>query len=137
MKATLQDIQQFLEKEFPQSLSHCAVKEIFEGGARATYLIQADHLRPGGTVSGPSMFTIADFAMYVAVLGQVGLVALAVTSNINIHFLRKPVAGRNLEAECRILKSGRQLIVCEVLVYSEGQTEPVAQVTGSYMLPSN
>lgn len=98
MKATLQDIQQFLEKEFPQSLSHCAVKEIFEGGARATYLIQADHLRPGGTVSGPSMFTIADFAMYVAVLGQVGLVALAVTSNINIHFLRKPVAGRNLKA---------------------------------------
>ena len=136
MKATLQDIQHFLEHEFPQSLVNCSINEVFAGGARVSYHIQQDHLRPGGTVSGPSMFTIADFAMYVAVLGQIGLVALAVTSNINIHFLRKPTAGKNLEAECRIIKTGRQLVVAEVWVYSIGQAEAVAHVTGSYALPS-
>lgn len=137
MKATLQEIQQFLEKEFPQSLSQCVIEDISEGGACARYLIQADHLRPGGTVSGPSMFTIADFAMYIAVLGQVGLVALAVTANMNIQFLRKPSAGQDLIAECRILKTGRQLVMAEVWVYSVGQVKPVAHVSGSYALPTD
>jgi len=91
-------------------------------------------LRPGGTVSGPTMFMLADTALYVAVLASVGPKALAVTTNMSINFLRKP-APRDLIAECRLLKLGKRLAVGEVTIYSEGDDEPVAHATGTYSIP--
>ncbi|SKZ34679.1 Uncharacterized protein, possibly involved in aromatic compounds catabolism [Mycobacteroides abscessus subsp. abscessus] len=81
------------------------------------------------------MMTVADYALYIAILGELGLVALAVTSNLNINFLRKPAAGRNLRGECRLMKVGKNLVVGEVWVYSEGVDDAVAHVTGTYSIP--
>jgi uncharacterized protein (TIGR00369 family) len=94
----------------------------------------ARNVRPGGTLSGPSMFTLADLAFYVAVLGAIGPVGLAVTTNLSINFLRKP-AQRAMIAECRMLKVGKRLAVGEATLYSEGEDEPVAHATGTYSIP--
>ncbi|HBK90478.1 MAG TPA: hypothetical protein DDZ68_02275 [Parvularcula sp.] len=93
-------------------------------------------LRPGGTVSGPAMFMLADTALYAAVLASVGPKALAVTVNMSINFLRKPEP-RDLIAECRLLKLGRRLAVGDVVIHSEGEDEPVAQATGTYAIPAD
>jgi len=100
---------------------------------RQTY--QAQFIRPGGTISGPTMMALADFAMYVGLLASIGPVPLAVTTNLNINFLRKPAA-RDLIAECRLLKLGKRLAVGEVTIGSEGMDEPVAHVTSTYSIPT-
>ncbi len=135
MKSNILEIQQFLAQEFPQSLQKCAVIDVQSKYAQVSYRVDEQELRPGGTVSGPTIMTIADFALYIAILAEMGIVALAVTSNMNIHFLRKPDGARNLVAEARLIKVGRVLVVGEVWVYSEGIDDPVAHVTGSYSLP--
>ena len=135
MSANQQEIQLFLEAEFPQSLQQCSIISIGSKKAQVRFKVDLDQLRPGGTVSGPSIMTVADFALYVAILAERGLVALAVTSNININFLRKPDGTRDLIAESRLIKSGKTLIVGEVWVYSEGIEDAVAHVTGSYSIP--
>jgi uncharacterized protein (TIGR00369 family) len=94
------------------------------------------HLRPGGTVSGPSMFALADLAVYCAILSRIGPVGLAVTTNASIDFMRKPVAGVDLVARCRILKLGRVLAVADVLIMSEGRVEPVARCSMTYSIPT-
>jgi uncharacterized protein (TIGR00369 family) len=94
-----------------------------------------DQLRPGGTVSGPAMMGLADCALYVAILGEIGLVALTVTTSLNINFLRKPAAGRDIIGVCRLMKVGRTLVVGEVTIFSEGDDEPVAHVVGTYSIP--
>jgi uncharacterized protein (TIGR00369 family) len=109
--------------------------EALEAGraiARAPY--QTDFLRPGGTIAGPILMALADYAMFAATLSLVGEVALAVTTNLNIHFLRKP-APRDVLAEARILKCGKRLAVSEVVLRSEGEDEPIAHVTGTYSIP--
>jgi uncharacterized protein (TIGR00369 family) len=93
------------------------------------------HLRPGGTVSGPSMFALADVAIYLAILARIGPVALAVTTGANIDFLRKPAAGVDLIAVARILKLGRVLAVGDVLLYAEGNADPVARASMTYSIP--
>ena len=93
------------------------------------------HLRPGGTVSGPAMFSLADVAAYVATMARVGKEALAVTTNCSIDFMRKPAAGVDILAEARVLKLGKALSVTDVLLFSEGQPEPVARATLTYSLP--
>ncbi len=123
----------FLTREFPQNT--CEVTEIGAGTATLRQVIDHRHLRPGGTVSGPTMMTIADCAAYVAILGQYGEVALAVTTSLNINFLRKPTADRDILAKCRLLKAGRRLVVCEITVFSEGLGQPVAHVTATYSIP--
>jgi len=75
-----------------------------------------------------------DFAMYVAVLASIGPVPLAVTTNLNINFLRKP-AQKDLIAECRLIKLGNRLAVGEVQIYSEGEDEMVAHATSTYSIP--
>lgn len=135
MKSTLEQIQQFLEVEFPQSLEHCEVIDIQHQTSTVHYRVSNSQLRPGGTISGPTIMTIADFGLYVAILGEIGLVGLAVTTNININFLRKPDGKRDLIGKCRLIKVGKALIVGEVWVYSEGMEEPVAHVTGTYSIP--
>ena len=81
------------------------------------------------------MMALADLAMYVAILGEIGLVGLAVTTNMNINFLRKPTGGLNLRAECRLIKLGKVLVVGEVWIYSVDSEDPVAHVTGTYSIP--
>lgn len=135
MKSTKAEIIEFLERDFPQSLEHCVVDDVFAQGSRLIYKVDQQQHRPGGTVSGPTMMTLADLALYVAILGEIGIVALAVTSNFNINFLRKPVGNKDLNGECRLIKVGQTLIVGEVWIYSVGLSEAVAHVIATYTVP--
>ena len=136
MKSNKAEIIEFLKHDFPQSLVNCEIEDVFSLFLRLIYKIDQEQLRPGGTVSGPTMMTLADLALYVAILGEIGIIALAVTTNLNINFLRKPVGNQNLKGECRLIKVGRSLIVGEVWIYSMGMDDPVAHVTATYTIPS-
>ena len=129
----LDDIREFMKESFPQA--KVEVLSVGDNSSTLRQQVDVSHLRPGGTVSGPTLMGLADAALYVAILGEIGLVALAVTTNLNINFLRKPLADRPLLAECRLIKLGKVLAVGEVTLYSEGQEEPVAHVTGTYSIP--
>ena len=128
------EIESFLAREFPQAQGY-SVTEVRPDGLQMRLAINDSHLRPGGTVSGPTMFMLADLVMYAAVLSRIGEVALAVTTGGNIDFMRKPAQSRDLLADCRLLKLGRVLAVGEVLIRSEGQDEPVARAAMTYSIP--
>lgn len=125
----------FLNQNFGQVATDFVVEEVRDMAIRVRLPVAERHLRPGGTVSGPTMFSLADVAVYLAVLAMVGPKALAVTTNCSIDFMRKPAAGADLLAECRLLKLGRVLAVGDVLIFSEGQAEPVARATLTYSIP--
>jgi len=93
-------------------------------------------LRPGGTISGPALMTLADAAMYIVLLSAIGQVGLAVTTNLCINFLRKAPANRDLLAEAKLLKLGKRLAVGEVLLFSEESLDPIAHVTSTYSVPN-
>ncbi len=97
---------------------------------------RVDLLRPGGTISGPAMMALADYAMWIAVMAAIGRVEMAVTTNLNINFLRKPQPGALL-GDCRLLKVGKRLAYGEVSIYGEGgnPTAPAAHVTSTYSIP--
>ncbi|MFQ3200516.1 MAG: hypothetical protein ACI9SK_001241 [Zhongshania sp.] len=124
----------FLSQEFPQS--PCLVEAIGPQSATVRYQVDIQSLRPGGTVSGPVLMTTADVGLYAAILGEIGIVALAVTTNLNINFLRKPSAGKDIIGECKLIKVGRRLIIGEVALYSEGDDRMVAHAVGTYAIPS-
>ena len=129
-----QALNAFLATDFPQAACDCSV--VSAGDRLVARLRTGDqHLRPGGTVGGPSIFALADIAIYCAILSRIGPVALAVTTNASIDFMRKPAAGRDLLAECRILKLGRSLAVAEALIFSEGAGDPVARCSMTYSIP--
>jgi uncharacterized protein (TIGR00369 family) len=133
---TLQELKDFLRTEFPQS--RCTLEELDEDGSVVVaHPVGERELRPGGTVSGPVMMGLADVALYIAVLAQIGLVPLAVTTNLSINFLRKPRSDRRVVARCRLMKLGRTLAVGEVWIFSEGEEEPVAHATGTYAIPKD
>ena len=135
---TVEELGRFLAAEFPQvfhAASGLSIEAVWRGGGRVRQAYQAQFIRPGGTISGPTMMTLADFAMYVGLLASIGPVPLAVTINLNIDFLRKPAA-RDLIAECRLLKLGKRLAVGEVAIRSAGMVQPVAHVTSTYSIPS-
>ena len=113
---------------------HISIESVGGRAARARFKISKKHLRPGDTVSGPALMALADVAMYAALLGEIGLVPLAVTTSLNINFLRKP-APKDVYADARLLKTGKRLAVGEVTLYSEGDAEPVAHVTCTYSIP--
>lgn len=125
----------FLAAEFPQVAGIFVIESLDADETVIRLRVDESHLRPGGTVSGPSMFALADVGIYLAILARVGPVALAVTTNASIDFLRKPAAGRDLLARVRILKLGRVLAVGECLIYSEGETQPVARASMTYSIP--
>ncbi|MDJ0859836.1 MAG: PaaI family thioesterase [Dinoroseobacter sp.] len=125
----------FLDREFPQVRGDFDIREISNDRLCVALNVADRHLRPGGTVSGPSMFALADVAVYLAVLSRIGPKALAVTTNCSIDFMRKPVAGVPLLAEAKLLKLGRSLAVGDVLMASEGHPEPVARATLTYSIP--
>ena len=125
----------FLAREFPQLEGALTVLDANEAGLTARLHVTEANLRPGGTVSGPSMFALADVAVYCVLLSRIGPVALAVTTNASIDFMRKPEAGRDLLAECRILKLGRVLAVGDVLIRSDGVDQSVARCSMTYSIP--
>ena len=132
---TAEEVQAFIEEVFPQQNGILHTVGIGPMTATARMTIGYEHLRPGGTVSGPAMFTVADCAFYMAVLGMIGREALTVTSNLNINFLRKPKAETDLICTARILKLGRLLATGDATVWSEGQDAPVAHATVTYAIP--
>ncbi len=134
---TREEIEAFLDREFPQlhwggRTYH--VEAVAPRFSRMRLAYHERHLRPGGTLSGPSMMALADLALYVAVLASLGPVALAVTTNLSFNFLRKP-AQKDLLAECRLLKLGRRLAVGECAIRSAGEDDLVCHATGTYALP--
>ena len=134
---TAAELEQRLAAEFPEAFhadSGLAILEARLRGARVRMTPPGNALRPGGTISGPVLMLLADVAMYVAVLASIGWVPLAVTTNLNINFLRKPRLGA-LIAECRLLKLGARLAVGEVTIWAEGDEEPVAHATSTYSIP--
>jgi uncharacterized protein (TIGR00369 family) len=128
-------LEEFLRREFGQVVDDFAVVRADPAGVALRLKVAEKHLRPGGTVSGPTIFSLADVAMYLAILSRIGPVALTVTTSAAIDFMRKPVAGRDLIGEARLLKLGRSLAVGDVMVFSEGGAEPVARASLTYSIP--
>lgn len=126
---------EFLKAEFQQVADMFAIDDVRADGVRVRLLHHERHLRPGGTVSGPAMFALADVAVYLAILAQVGPKALSVTTNCAIDFMRKPAAGVDLICDARILKLGRALAVGDCLIYSDGLAAPVARASLTYSIP--
>jgi len=135
LKMSRADLNAFMQAQFPQVADDFRIEHLapFEITVR---LHVGDHnLRPGGTVSGPSMFSLADVSMYLAILAMIGPQALAVTTNCSIDFMRKPAAGTDLIAKARLLKLGRVLAVGDVFISSEGSDLPVARASLTYSIP--
>jgi uncharacterized protein (TIGR00369 family) len=132
------NIAKLLHEVFPQAFfpgCGLTLERVEYGAVRVRRAFHEDHLRPGGTVSGPTMMELADFAMYVAVFSAIGNQPLAVTTNLNINFLRKPGA-TDLIADAKLMKVGKRLAVGEVTLYSDGSDDPVAHVTATYSIPA-
>lgn len=132
-KVSMTEMKAFFLEEFPQA--KFSLEEFTEQSITVRYKVDDSDLRPGGTVSGPTMMSLADCAIYVAILKEIGLVALAVTTSLNTNFLRKPEAGKDLLGVCKLLKLGKSLAVAEVSIYSEGMQDPVAHSVGTYSIP--
>jgi uncharacterized protein (TIGR00369 family) len=125
----------FMMAEFPQVAAEYRVERTAPMEADVRLLVSDQHLRPGGTISGPSMFSLVDLSMYVVTLAMIGPVALAVTTNCSIDFMRKPEAGRDLIGSARLLKLGKTLAVGDVLVRSVGSEAIVARASLTYAIP--
>ncbi|MBL4672617.1 MAG: PaaI family thioesterase [Arenicella sp.] len=124
----------FFDSEFPNNA--LTIESVGDKKACIRRTPKQEDLRPGNTVSGPFMMSIADTALYVTILAELGLVALAVTTSLNFNFLRKPTANADVVAKCTLLKVGRKLVVGEVTLYSDGDERPIAHAVGTYSLPS-
>jgi uncharacterized protein (TIGR00369 family) len=133
-KMTADEIADFMKKFFPQARMPVEIEDLRDGFLRIRVPVTDRYLRPGGTVSGPALMTIADTAMYYLVLGMIGPVALALTTNLNINFLRAPKLA-DVIAEAEMLKLGKRLAVGQVTIYSEGSKDPVAHATVTYSIP--
>ncbi|WP_300551887.1 PaaI family thioesterase [Maricaulis sp.] len=132
------EVSDFLDEVFPQIHQNgrvYTVETIESSTARVRYKAGEDSLRPGGTVSGPAIMALADFAAYVVILGHVGRQALAVTTNININYLRKAGPG-DLICQARLLKLGKRLAVVDCLITTDQDEDAViAQASATYSLP--
>lgn len=125
----------FLDQVFEQVADDFIVEEVSPDTLTVRLMVSEKHLRPGGTVSGPTMFALADVGAYLITLARIGPQALAVTTSCAIDFMRKPAAGVDLIGQVRLLKLGRQLSVSDVLIYSEGVDKPVARASMTYAIP--
>ncbi|MDC0530702.1 PaaI family thioesterase [Alphaproteobacteria bacterium] len=128
------DLENFLKIEFPQVSKNFKILETKPNYLSMLMHISNEHLRPGGTVSGPTMFLLADVSFYLATLSMVGPKSLTVTTNCSINFLRKPAVS-DLISEARVLKIGKTLSVGDVLIYSKDVEDPVAHATLTYAIP--
>lgn len=128
-------LQAYMDEIFPQVAEDFAIDALSEAGITMRLKVAERHLRPGGTVSGPSMFSLADCTVYALVLSRLGQEALAVTTNCSLDFMRKPEAGRDIIAKGTLLKLGRSLAVGDVHMFSEGSDRLVARSTMTYSIP--
>src|ERR1700754_320527 len=137
-KMSVAELDAFLLREFPQAFASGDIT--IERADGETCLIRERFhdrmLRPGGTVSGPTLMALADVAMYVVLLSAIGPVGLAVTTNLNINFLRKGAPGQDGVAEAKILKLGKPLPVGEVSPLSGTWAAPIAPLTATYSIPN-
>ena len=132
---TIPELSDFLDEVFPQVRGEFTLLDLTDTTLSVRLNVQEHHLRPGGTVSGPSIFSLADVGAYLMMLARIGREALTVTTNCTIDFMRKPEAGRDLICEIRLLKLGRALGVLDGLIYSEGRDQPVARASLTYSIP--
>jgi len=130
------ELQEYLAEVFPQSADDLVIEDLGPMHALVRMKIRDEHLRPGGTVSGPTMFALADNTVYIAILAMIGRVPLAVTTGGSIDFMRKPSANRDIVADCRLLKLGRVLAVGDVLIRSQGSEPVLARASFTYSIPS-
>ncbi|MEM9576793.1 MAG: PaaI family thioesterase [Pseudomonadota bacterium] len=135
LKMTKEEVSGFVEKVFEQVRGDFTIEALEEDSMRVRMHVAEKHLRPGGTISGPSMFSLADVSAYFITIAHIGPEALTVTTNCTIDFMRKPAANTDLIAQVRLLKLGRTLSVSDVLLYSEGQEKPVARASLTYSIP--
>ncbi len=133
MPASKEQITDFFTRDFPQT--KCQIVSVDNGTALVTHPVGHEELRPGGTVSGPTMMALADVALYAAILGEIGIVPLTVTTSFNINFLKRPQPANSIRAESRLLKLGKTLVVGEVNIFSGDDPMPVAHATGTYSIP--
>jgi uncharacterized protein (TIGR00369 family) len=137
-KMNVVELESFLLTEFPQAFKAGDIS--IESADGATCLLRQRYsdqmLRPGGTISGPTLMALADCAMYVVLLSAIGPVSLAVTVNLNINFLRKGAPGQDVLAAARLLKIGRRLAVGEVNLLSGTSPDPIAHATSTYSIPN-
>ncbi len=135
LKMDAEALAAFMAQAFPQVAGDFVVERVAPMEITVRMEVSNRHLRPGDTVSGPTLFSLADVAVYLAVLSMIGPQALAVTTNCSMDFMRKPAPGADLRAEARLLKLGRVLAVGDVLIYSDGVEAPVARATLTYSIP--
>ena len=135
LKMSAAEIMQLLAETFPQQAQNFIIDELTEDALIVRHKIDDRHLRPGNTISGPTMFSLADISLYILTMSRIGPVSLAVTINCSMDFMRKPEAASDLIAKTRLLKLGKSLCVGDVLIFSEGKNEPVARASMTYSIP--
>lgn len=136
-RVTAAELDAFLREHFPQSRpDRYAIEVVEDGFVRLRRRVDDDDLRPGGTISGPVLMALGDMAAYLVILAAIGIVPLAVTTDLTAHFLRRPAPGADLIAEARLLKCGQKLAVADVFIHSDAASDgPVAHVVATYALP--
>ncbi|MEO0781467.1 MAG: PaaI family thioesterase [Pseudomonadota bacterium] len=132
---TADEVMTVLDQVFGQVAGQFAIEELSEMQITVRLKVGEQHLRPGGTVSGPSIFGLADVAIYMIVMAMIGPKVLAVTTSSSMDFMRKPDGQKDLIATCKLLKLGRSLAVGDVLIFSEGGQDPVARASMTYSIP--
>jgi uncharacterized protein (TIGR00369 family) len=135
-KLSAAEIAEFLNEVFPGAMENFKIEEVAPMRARIRMPFQTRQLRPGGTISGPSLMALADTGLWVALLAMIGREALSVTSHLDIDFLRKPAAA-DVIAHTTLYKVGRRLAVGDVLMYSDGEDMPCARASVTYAIPSS
>ncbi len=137
-KMSVPELEKFLHEEFPQAFrgGDITIESADGSSCLLRQRFSERMLRPGGTISGPTLMALADFAMYVVLLSAIGPVGLAVTTNLNINFLRKGSPGQDVLAVGRLLKLGKRLAVGEVNLLSGTSPDPIAHVTSTYSIPN-
>jgi len=134
-KMSVSELMAFMAREFPQVSKDFVIDDLSAMRLSLRLKVTDFHLRPGGTVSGPALFALADVGMYLTVLSMIGPEALAVTTNCSIDFMLKPAAGGDVIADVRLLKLGRVLAVGDALIRSDGFEAPVARASLTYSIP--
>jgi acyl-coenzyme A thioesterase PaaI-like protein len=135
IRLTAAEIAAFLDEVFPGAMDHFVIEDVRPMRARVRMLFNEFRLRPGGTISGPSLMTLADTGLWVALLAMIGREPLSVTSHLDIDFLRKP-APADVIAQTSLYKIGKRLAVGDVLMYSAGESVPCARASVTYAIPS-
>ena len=135
LQFSISELSSYLDEVFPQVVNRYRIVDLQQGYARVIQNIKQENLRPGGTVSGPTIFSLVDIGMYILLLAHIGKEPLAVTTNCSIDFLKKPTMDEELFADCNLLKLGKTLVVGEVLVKSSEKEALLARSSITYYRP--